>query len=170
MRTSFRQTAIVTTALIGLTAFAAVAAPPGASDPMAGQGSAAMHGHSAIHAKSQPVHSMQGMIEQRITDMHARLQITPEQQPEWNAFAQVMRDNARGTDQRFQQRVQTMSAMTATENMQSYAQLATEHAQDMQKLVPVFQALYASMSDHQKASADQMFRDRANRSEHPRHG
>jgi hypothetical protein len=33
-------------------------------------------------------------VEQRIADLHARLQITPDQQPLWDKFAQVMRDNA----------------------------------------------------------------------------
>ena len=168
MRTSIRRTILTTGAIMGLTAFAAVAAPPG--DAMTGRGSMAMHGQSATHPGPNAAHNMQAMIEQRIAHLHAKLQITADQQPQWDAFAQVMRANARSTDQRFQQRVQTMPAMTAAENMQSYAQLATEHAEDMQKLVPVFQALYASMSDHQKASADQMFRDHANRGDHARHG
>ena len=81
-----------------------------------------------------------------------------------------MRDNAQSMDQTFRHRVQTMSAMTATENMQSYAQLATTNAQDVQNCVPVFQALYDSMSDAQKRTADQVFRDDAHHGDHPRHG
>jgi len=101
---------------------------------------------------------MQGQVEVRIADLHNRLQITLLQQPQWAQFSQVMRDNARDIDQIVQQRVQTLAAMTATENMQSYAQVATEHAQDMRKLVPVFQALYDTMSTAQKLTADQVFR------------
>ena len=50
--------------------------------------------------------------------------------------------------------------MTAAANMQSYAQVAKDHAQDMQKLVPVFQALYDTMSDNQKRTADQVLLQR----------
>jgi hypothetical protein len=104
---------------------------------------------------------MVGKVEQRITDLHARLQITPAQQPQWEQFIQVMRDNAQSMDQTFQHRVEAMPTMTATENMQSYALFASTNAQDVQKLVPAFQALYDTMSDTQKRTADQVFRDDA---------
>ena len=80
-----------------------------------------------------------------------------------------MRDNAQTMDQTFQNRVQSMPAMTATENMQSYALLASTNAQDVQKLVPAFQALYDTMSDTQKRMADQVFRDDAHHGDHARH-
>ena len=80
-----------------------------------------------------------------------------------------MRENAQSMDETFQQRVQSMPTMTATENMQSYAQLASTNAQDVQKLVPAFQALYDTMSDAQKRTADQVFRDDAHHGGHTRH-
>ena len=112
---------------------------------------------------------MAGKIEQRITDLHDRLQITPAQRPQWDQFILVMRDNAQTMDQTFQHRVQTISAMTATENLQSYALLASTNAQDVQKLVPAFQALYDTMSESQKRMADQVFRNDAHHGNHPRH-
>jgi periplasmic protein CpxP/Spy len=168
MRTSLRQTAIATTAIIALSAFAAAAAPP-AGDPTAtgapptASGQSATKDHPGIH------HNMVGKVEQRITDLHAKLHITPAQQPQWDQFIQVMRDNARTMDETFQHRVQTITAMTATENMQSYAQLAATNAQDVQKLVPAFQALYDTMSDTQKRTADQVFRDDAHHGGHTQH-
>jgi hypothetical protein len=72
-----------------------------------------------------------------------------------------MRDNAKDLDQAYQQRAVSFSSMNAVENMQSYAQIEQARAQDMQKLVPAFQALYDSLSDQQKKAADQMFRNRA---------
>jgi hypothetical protein len=168
MRTSLRQTVIATTAIIGLSAFAAAAAPAG--DPTATRPSTASSGQSATNDHSSGHRTMVGKVEQRITDLHARLQITPAQQPQWDQFTQVMRDNAQTMDQTFQHRVQTMTAMTAAENMQSYAQLASTNAQDAQKLVPAFQALYDTMSDTQKRTADQVFRDDAHHGDHPRHG
>jgi protein CpxP len=170
MRTSLRQTVIATTAIIGLSTFAAAAAPPAAGDPTAVRPSTTTSGQSTTKAQPDAGHNMVGKIEQRITDLHAKLQISPAQQPQWDQFTQVMRDNARSMDQTFQHRVQTMPAMTAAENMQSYAQVAMEHAQDMQKLVPAFQALYGTMSDSQKRTADQVFRDDAHHGDQTRRG
>ena len=102
-------------------------------------------------------------VEGRIAGLHARLHITQAQEPQWQQFAQVMRDNARALDQAYEQRFQRLSSMTAPENMQSYAQIAEQQAQDAQKLVPAFQALYSTLSDQQKQAADQVFRGVAER-------
>jgi hypothetical protein len=99
-------------------------------------------------------------VEQHITDLHNQLHITAAQQAQWDPFAQVMRDNAKGMDQSLEQRGASLASMTAPENMQSYAQLAQQHAQDMQKLAAAFQTLYGSLSDEQKKSADELFRMR----------
>jgi protein CpxP len=164
MKHSFRYTIIAATAVIGLGGFAAMAAPTAAADPSS-SGSTA-----AVKAKPAAGHAGHAMtIEQRIKDMHSKLLISSAQQPQWDTFADVMRTNGRNMDQTFQQRLNTMPAMTAPENMQSYAQVATDHAQDMQKLVPAFQALYDTMSDSQKKTADQVFRDDAHRGKHARH-
>jgi len=170
MRISIRQTVIATTAIIGLSAFAAAAAPPGAGNPTAVRPSTTTSDQPATQARPGAGHNMEGMVEQRITDLHAKLQISPAQQPQWDQFAQVMRDNARSIDQTFQQRLKTIPTMTAVENMQSYAQVAMEHAQEMQKLVPAFQALYGTMSDSQKRTADQVFRADAHHGDHARRG
>jgi protein CpxP len=157
MNNSFRYTIIAATAVIGLSGFAAIAAPAVAGDPSA-------TGSATVKAKPAAGHA--ATIEQRIKDMHAKLLISPAQQPQWDAFADVMRNNARNMDQTFRQRLNTMSAMTAPENMQSYGQVAMSHAQDMQKLVPAFQTLYDTMSDSQKKTADGVFRDDAYRGNH----
>jgi protein CpxP len=115
-------------------------------------------------------HDKAASIEQRIKEMHAKLLVSPAQQPQWDAFADVMRNNGRDMEQTFHQRMSSISKMTAPENMQSYAQVATNHAQDMQKLVPAFQTLYDSMTDSQKNTADQVFRDQAHRGKHGHHG
>ena len=43
-------------------------------------------------------------VEARIKELHAQLRITPAEEPQWNEFAQVMRENARDMDQAFMQR------------------------------------------------------------------
>lgn len=158
MHLTLRHTAIVTTALIGLAAFSAVAAPA-TTDPA--------HPAAATSPRAAAGHHTAGGIEAHITDLHTRLGISPAQQSQWDDFAAVMRQNAQAMDATYQRRMQAMPTMTATENMQSYAEIAQDRASEMQKLVPAFQALYGTMSDGQKRVADQVFRDSAQK---PHHG
>ncbi len=97
-------------------------------------------------------------VEQHIRQLHRELGITPAQQPQWDQFAQVMRNNAAEINQAFTDRAGKVSAMNATDNMQSYAQLAQVHATNMQKLATAFQSLYGSFPDQQKLVADGVFR------------
>jgi protein CpxP len=156
MRQSLHQTLIAATAIVGFSAFAAVTAPAGVAAPATGTAPAA--GQPATTARAAKAHNRVDAVDQRIADLHAGLQITPAQQTQWDQFAQVMRDNAKAMDDAFTARMKTMASMTAPQNMQSYAQVAMDHAQQVQKLVPPFQALYDTMSDNQKRLADQMFR------------
>jgi periplasmic protein CpxP/Spy len=126
----------------------AVPAPPAAaSSPIAG------HPVSGKSAEER--------VERRIRELHAQLQITPAEEQQWNEFAQVMRENARDMDRAFIQRAQQFPTMNAVQNMQSYEQIAEDHAQRVQRLLPVFQKLYEVMPDPQKQLADQVFRANA---------
>jgi periplasmic protein CpxP/Spy len=100
-------------------------------------------------------------VERRIKELHTQLRITPAEEPQWNQFAQVMRENARDMDQAFMQRAQQYPAMNAVQNMQSFEQIAEDHARRVEKLVPAFQSLYDAMPDQQKRLADQVFRANA---------
>jgi len=119
-------------------------------------------------APSSPLagHSVAGKtaqerVEQRIKELYSHLRITPAERPQWDQFAQVMRDNARDMDQTWLQRVSHVESMNAVQNMQSYEQLAEQHAQHVQKLVPAFENVYNVMSEQQKQLADQVFRANA---------
>jgi protein CpxP len=103
----------------------------------------------------------QERVEQRIKELYSQLRITPAERPQWDQFAQVMRDNARDMDQAWLQRVNHVESMNAVQNMQSYEQIAEQHAQHVQKLVPAFQNVYNVMSEEQKQLADQVFRENA---------
>lgn len=98
-------------------------------------------------------------VEQRIGDLHTQLKITDAQSKQWDAFAQTMRDNAMKTSQAFHDRAQKLSSMNADEAMKSYAQLAQNHADNMQKLSSAWSGLYAVLSDDQKQTADAMYRN-----------
>jgi protein CpxP len=103
--------------------------------------------------------TMEDKVGQRIIQLHAALHITADQEPQWQQFADVMRDNARKMDQDYQDRSAKFATLGALENMQSYAQIAQEHAEDVKRLVAAFQPLYTAMPDAQKKIADQVFRN-----------
>jgi hypothetical protein len=98
-------------------------------------------------------------VEKRITELHSQLQITDQQSKQWDAFAQVMRDNAQNTSQAFHDRAQKLSTMTAPDAMKSYADLTQTHADNMKKLSSAFSDLYAVLSDQQKQTADTLYRN-----------
>jgi hypothetical protein len=54
-----------------------------------------------------------------------------------------------------------VTAMSATENMHSYAQIARAYAVNTERLASAFDSLYASLSDTQKQAADTLFRQQA---------
>jgi protein CpxP len=103
--------------------------------------------------------SMSEKVEQHIKQLHDQLGITAAEEPQWNLFAQVMRDNAAQMQQAFAARGVNVATMTAVDNMQSYAQLAQVHASNMQKLASAFQTLYNTFPDSQKKVADAVFRE-----------
>src|SRR5215831_7209866 len=118
---------------------------------------------SPMGGRPVPGKSAEERVERNIKELHSQLQITAAEEPQWNEFASIMRENARGMDQAYMQRAQQFASMNAVQNMQSYEQLAQEHAQHVQKLVPAFEKLYGAMPDQQKRLADQVFRANAER-------
>jgi protein CpxP len=163
-QTSGSQAAPTTTATPSpvASAPAASAAPPAAAAPSAEATTPKRPTHHARAASVVPSgETMEAMVEKRISDLHRQLHITSGESSEWGQFAQVMRDNAKEIDQAYADRAHKLDSMSAVGNMQSYAQIEQLRAQQVQKLVPAFQALYASLSDQQKQAADAVFRNQA---------
>jgi hypothetical protein len=144
------------TAALAQSSHAPVAASPEITKPAATQ-SSPLAGHPVAGKTAQE------RVEQRIKELYSQLRITPAERPQWDQFAQVMRENARDMDQAWLQRVDNFQSLNAVQNMQSYEQIAEQHAQHVQKLVPAFQNLYNSMPDEQKRLTDQVFRANAER-------
>src|ERR1700730_17134749 len=96
-------------------------------------------------------------VEARIASLHTQLKITAAQEPQWNAFAQVMRDNAKTMDALIQSRAQNAKTMTAVDDLRAYQGIADAHADGLKKLIPAFEALYLTMPDEQKKNADAAF-------------
>lgn len=108
-------------------------------------------------------------VEARISDLHKRLSITADQEAQFKAYADVLRSNAQGMHDLFQQRAQG-GGETAVDRLHWYAKLSAAHADAVNKLVPPFEALYQSLSDKQKKVADSEFRQIRQRRPARRHG
>jgi protein CpxP len=97
-------------------------------------------------------------VEARIKELYTKLKITPAQEELWNNVTQVMRDNAKTMEALIKARSEKAGTMTAVDDLKSYGEIADAHADGIKKFIPVFEPLYASMSDVQKKNADTFFR------------
>jgi protein CpxP len=102
-----------------------------------------------------------GTVETRIRELHKKLQITDAQKTQWDALAQVMRDNAQKMVELEKRRTSDAKSMTAVDVVKSYSEVIDAHEDGMKKFIPAFEDLYNSMSDSQKKIADSLFRSRA---------
>ena len=102
-------------------------------------------------------------VEAQITRLHNQLHITPAQAEQFNAVAQIMRDNRTAHADLVKEKRQKEATMTAVEDLQAYAQIAQSHADAVKKLSAAFETLYGSLSDSQKKAADEVFRQHKRR-------
>ena len=121
---------------------------------------------AAMAPPSATERAAEARVEAHIKELHAQLHINSAQAAPWNEFAAVMRDNARAIDAAAEQRAAQLPTMNAVDDLKSYEALAEQHVDRLQRLIPAFVALYDSMSPHQKAIADRLFRGRAERHAH----
>jgi hypothetical protein len=101
-------------------------------------------------------------VERRISDMHAKLQITAAQEEQWGKVAMMMRDNEKQMDALTKTRVEKAD-MNAIDDLKSYREISEAHTDGLKKFTPAFETLYASMSDDQKKNADAIFRQHGHR-------
>lgn len=113
---------------------------------------------AAPHGKHMADHS-----EARIKELHDKLQITAAQEELWGNVAQTMRETAKTFRASVTDRTTRLKTMTAVDDLKSYQIIADQHADGLKQLIPVFEALYDSMSPEQKKNADKVF------GEHQRH-
>jgi len=99
-------------------------------------------------------------VEARIKELHKQLRITPAQKPQWDNLSQVMRDNAQSMAKLQKDRAADARSMNAVDVLKSYEPVIQAHEDGMKKFVPPFEALYNTMSDAQKKTADSLFRTR----------
>ncbi|ACI51872.1 conserved hypothetical protein [Gluconacetobacter diazotrophicus PA1 5] len=161
----------------GQTAASPGTAGPGTASPSTPASSAPASGTpgpSSQAPSSQgsavPVHtphdSAPDLLAAHIATLHQQLGITSAQETAWGAFVQVMRDNATRFHDAILQRREKLAGMSAPDNMQSYADLITQRAQNLQALNMAFRTLYNGLSDAQKKEADTLFRHSDGRDQH----
>jgi protein CpxP len=97
-------------------------------------------------------------VEQRITTLHASLQITADEEKSWNGVAQAMRENATAMDKLVaEKRTSPPQNMTAVDDLKTYQLFAQAHVDGLKNLTAAFSTLYTAMPDAQKKVADQVF-------------
>ncbi|MCK9389944.1 MAG: Spy/CpxP family protein refolding chaperone [Syntrophales bacterium] len=97
--------------------------------------------------------------EAQIKQLQAELNITKDQEELWTNLTQVMRDNAKEMDTFFTKaRAENAKNMNAVERMKFQSQITETQSAQLNRLIPPFEAFYASLSDEQKKSTDMIFR------------
>ena len=114
---------------------------------------------AASPAIAQHAADPKAATEQRIATLKTQLRITPAEDAPWSAFADVMRQNASELGEKIAERAQNFPKMNAVDDLKSYADISSLHAQENAKLVPPFETLYAALSPAQKADADRLFQN-----------
>ena len=111
----------------------------------------------AVPQKTQ--HQMKNeTVEQRIADLHKSLGITSDEETNWAAVAQVMRDNDAALKVLVTARTaENREKISAVEDLNIYEKFAQAHVDGLKTLIASFQTLYSAMPDAQKAVADGVF-------------
>ena len=139
----------------------------GAGTPAARTVLAQADATQAIPAQERPQHAQTKQpharpttirdVDEWIGYLHDQLHVTPAQTAQWNAVAQVMRENEQSVHRLIEERQRNRQTMNAVDDLRSYEQLTEAHVDGIKRLVPVFETFYASMSDDQKKTADTVF-------------
>jgi periplasmic protein CpxP/Spy len=106
-------------------------------------------------AQGQPPAQPQN-VEANIASLHRRLQITPAQEPQFNAVANVMRENARAEASA---PAQPAPNTTAVDDLRAVIKYSEVELAGYRRLLPALEALYATLSPVQKRTADAVFRE-----------
>jgi hypothetical protein len=113
---------------------------------------------SSAIAKTSAVSHTEAQIKQ----LQGALNITAAQEESWNNLTRVMRENAKEmdaiSDARAKDRTEGTKTLNAVEHMKLHSQMMKAYLDQMEKLIPPFEAFYSGMSDQQKNITDIIFR------------
>ena len=111
---------------------------------------------SAVARPSAVAHT-----EAQIKQLQGALNITEAQQELWDNLTQVMRENAKDmdalTDSLKKERAESTKTMNAVEHMKFHSQMTAAQSEQLEKLIPPFEAFYDSLSDEQKKITNTVF-------------
>ncbi len=97
------------------------------------------------------------LVEGRLAFLKTELKITSAQEPQWQQFAAVMRQNAQSLDQAMANARQHRGKPTnAVERSEMRAQFAKIRADNQARLLTAFKPLYASLSPEQQQMANEL--------------
>ncbi len=152
----FKMTPKLSTALGALLISVALAAPAFAADPAAQPAAPAA---TATQPHHHHHHGMQADdLEARIAKLHDQLHVTDAQTADWNAVAQIMRDNRTAIHDLASAKHAQAATMSAVDDLNAYAEIAAKHAELTHKLAASFETFYGTLSPDQKKAADDAFR------------
>ncbi len=109
----------------------------------------------AVLAQAGPGAAPGQNVEANISNLHQKLQITPAQEPQFNAVAAVMRDTARAEASLPSQ---PPASATAVDDLRAFIRYSEVELAGLKKLLPALDALYATLSPAQRKAADAVFR------------
>jgi hypothetical protein len=133
---------------------------PGAAVRAAQDMPAASSGGAKAQAVKEAAGARGESVEERITNLHDALHITPDEEGKWNAVAQAMRDNAANMRKLAAERkAEASQNRTAVDDLKTYSEFAQAHVDGLKSLTDSFTVLYEAMPDAQKKIADQVFRN-----------
>jgi hypothetical protein len=130
-------------------------AEPGAM-PMMGM----MHmmmGREGMTGMAMMATAMTEHVEGRLAFLKTELKITDQQLPQWNNFAQAVRDNAKVMKDMMQGGMMgTSQIATLPERLALREKMLSAHLEALKKLESAVDPLYAAFTDEQKKAADQL--------------
>jgi len=109
-------------------------------------------------------------IEARLAYIKTALKITDAQTPQWNAFAEVLRRHAKEADKAItEMRGHRDDKATVIDRLEFRQKMMVKQAAALEDFLIAAKPLYASLSDEQKKSADELLAHRLGhgRWEHP---
>ena len=96
--------------------------------------------------------------EAQIKQLQGALKITADQEELWNNLTAVMRENAKDMDAFSKERAENTKPLNAVEHLKFHSQITEMHLDQMEKLIPPFEAFYSSLTDQQKNITNAIFR------------
>ncbi len=121
----------------------------------AGTGVASDEPGRAILAQTRPNAPPAPNIEANIASLRQKLQITPAQEAQFSAVANVMRENFRAEASAPHQ---PPANATAADDLRAEIQYDEVELAGLKRLLPALEALYSTLSPAQKKTADAVFR------------